>query len=137
MKQQILNHLNFLQTEIDKIKKALYLESDRYEVIAIHRDGFSFVGVNDHLGNGDKTIICTKEKLDKDLIKRAIQSYFKTLNPTHEGLVTVYSDFPREDLDENYEKFIDVMEMEWKAPDEEFVKLLRSEYVPKDNSREE
>lgn len=137
MKQQILNHLNFLQKEIDKIKKALYLESDKYEVIAIHRDGFSFVGVNDHLGNGDKTIICTDKEVEEDLIKRAIQSYFNKMNPTHEKIVVVYSDFPQNKLDENYAKFVDVMEMEWREPDEEFVKLLRSEYVPEDHSREE
>lgn len=136
MKQQILNHLNFLQKEIDKIKKTLYLESNKYEVIAIHRDGFSFVGVNDHLGNGDKTIICTKEKVDEDLVKRAIQSYFNKMNPTHEKIVIVYSDLPQDKLDENYNKFVDVMEMEWKKPDQELVELLRSEYVPKDNSRE-
>ena len=135
--QEVLSRLTFLQREIDNIKKSLYLEADKYEVIAIHRDGFSFVGINDHLGNGDQILICAPDKIDAEIMKRGIQSYFTKMNPTHDGRVVVYSDIPLEDLDEHYRTFVDVMSMQYHDKiDEELIQILKDEYV-KDNHREE
>lgn len=133
----LLMKLTNLQKEINLIKKELFLDSDRYQIIAIRRDGFSFVGCNDHLNNDDHIMINASEKVDSDLIKRAIQFYFNRLNQHHGSLVDVYSDIDKDDLDENFRKLIDVLDMKYHYDvDDRLVELIRTEYA-EDHSREE
>lgn len=128
--QKILWKIKQIEDELSELKKYLYLNPDKYEIIALRNEGFSFLGENDHLGNGDFIWIVKDGLVEEDYFIRGIKAAFNKLNPMHYGKVVLYTDFDIEKIPEEFRKLIDVMDIEViKDIDQDFIDLIRNQYA--------